>query len=143
MFSGTYHHNIDSKGRIIIPARFREELGSNFVLTKGLDNCLFVFPEKEWFNFRDKLKAVPVSSKEGRAFTRYFFSSAVECDIDKQGRLNIPSVLRDHAKIDREVVTIGVDNRIEIWSGAEWESYNMSPELDSELIAEKMESLGI
>ena len=131
MFSGTYYHNIDSKGRIIIPSKFREELNEGFVLTKGLDNCLFLFPMSEWVNFRDKLKAVPLTSKEGRAFTRYFFANAVECD------------LRRHAHIDKEVVSIGVDSRVEIWSKADWESYNESPELDSELIAEKMEGLGI
>ena len=143
MFSGTYHHNIDSKGRIIIPSKFREELGTGFVLTKGLDHCLFLFPMSEWINFRDKLKSVPLSSREGRAFTRYFFANAVVCEMDKQGRLNIPSVLRAHAHVDKEVVSIGVDSRIEIWSREEWEKYNQSPELDSELIAEKMEGLGI
>ena len=143
MFSGTYHHNIDSKGRIIIPSRFREELGTGFVLTKGLDHCLFLFPMSEWNEFRSKLKAVPLTSREGRAFTRYFFANAVECEMDKQGRLNIPPVLREHTRIDKEIVSIGVDRRIEIWSRAEWEKYSMSPELDSELIAEKMEGLGI
>ena len=143
MFSGTYYHNIDSKGRIIIPSKFREVLNEGFVLTKGLDNCLFLFPMSEWVNFRDKLKAVPLTSKEGRAFTRYFFANAVECEMDKQGRLNISSDLRRHAHIDKEVVSIGVDSRVEIWSKADWESYNESPELDSELIADKMEGLGI
>ncbi len=143
MFSGTYHHNLDTKGRIIIPSKFREELNEGFVLTKGLDHCLFVFPMSEWYVFRDKLKAVPLTSKEGRAFTRYFFANAVECEMDKQGRLNIPPELRKHARIDKEVVSIGVDSRVEIWSEAEWENYNLSPELDSDTIAEKMESLGI
>ena len=106
MFSGTYYHNIDSKGRIIIPSKFREELNEGFVLTKGLDNCLFLFPMSEWVNFRDKLKAVPLTSKEGRAFTRYFFANAVECEMDKQGRLNISSDLRRHAHIDKEVVSM-------------------------------------
>ena len=143
MFSGTYYHNLDSKGRIIIPSKFREELSEGFVLTKGLDHCLFLFPMSEWINFRNKLKAVPLTSKEGRAFTRYFFANAVECEMDKQGRLNIPQELRKHAHIDKAVVSIGVDSRVEIWSKADWESYNESPELDSELIAEKMEGLGI
>lgn len=143
MFSGTYYHNIDSKGRIIIPSKFRDELSGGFVLTKGLDNCLFVFPMEAWMRFRDKLKAVPLTSKEGRAFTRYFFASAIECEMDKQGRLNISPELRKHARIDKEVVSIGVDDRVEIWSRAEWEIYNESPELDSELIAENMKGLGI
>ena len=143
MFSGTYQNSIDSKGRVIMPAKFRTELGHDFVLTKGLDHCLFIFPASEWEIFREKLKAVPLTSKEGRAFTRYFFSSAVECEMDKQGRLNIPQVLRDHARIDRDLVTIGVDSRVEIWSREEWESYNDSPELDSDSIAMNMEGLGI
>lgn len=143
MFSGTYHNSIDSKGRVILPAKFREELGQGFVLTKGLDHCLFVFPAAEWERFRDKLKAVPLTSREGRAFTRYFFSSAVECEMDKQGRLNIPPVLREHARIEKELVTIGVDSRVEIWSRAEWDAYNELPELDGDVIAMNMEGLGI
>ena len=143
MFSGTYQNSIDTKGRVIMPAKFRDELGHDFVLTKGLDNCLFIFPAAEWEKFRDKLKAVPLTSKEGRAFTRYFFASAVECEMDKQGRLNIPPVLREHAKIDRDLVTIGVDSRVEIWSKEEWDAYNELPELDSEAIAMNMEGLGI
>jgi MraZ protein len=143
MFSGTYQNSIDSKGRVIVPAKFRDELGSGFVVTKGLDHCLFIFPASEWLIFRDKLKNVPLTSKEGRAFTRYFFSSAVERDMDNQGRFNIPPMLRDHAKIEKDLVTIGVDSRIEIWSKAEWDAYIESPELDSDSIAENMEGLGI
>ena len=86
MFSGTYQNSLDSKGRVVIPAKFRDELGEGFVITKGLDSCLFVFPASEWLIFRDKLKKVPLTSREGRAFTRYFFASATECDMDKQGR---------------------------------------------------------
>jgi MraZ protein len=126
-----------------VPARFRDELGAGFVITRGLDHCLFVFPASEWVIFIDKLKNVPLTSKEGRAFTRYFFSSAVECDMDKQGRFNIPPMLRDHAKIEKDLVTIGVDSRIEIWSKAEWDAYIESPELDSDSIAMNMEGLGI
>ena len=143
MFSGTFHNSIDSKGRVIMPAKFRDELGHDFVLTKGLDHCLFIFPASEWERFRDKLKTVPLTSREGRAFTRYFFSSAVECEMDKQGRLNIPPVLREHARIEKDLVTIGVDNRVEIWSKAEWDAYNELPELDGDMIAMNMEGLGI
>ena len=143
MFSGTYQNSLDSKGRVVIPAKFRDELGEGFVITKGLDSCLFVFPASEWLISRDKLKKVPLTSREGRAFTRYFFASATECDMDKQGRLTIPPSLREHAKIDKELITIGVDSRVEIWSREEWEAYNDIPELDSESIAKNMEGLGI
>ena len=143
MFSGTYQNSLDSKGRVVIPAKFRDELGEVLVINKGLDSCLFVFPASEWLIFRDKLKKVPLTSREGRAFTRYFFASATECDMDKQGRLTIPPSLREHAKIDKELITIGVDSRVEIWSREAWEAYNDIPELDSESIAKNMEGLGI
>ena len=143
MFSGMYHNSIDSKGRIIIPSKFREGLGIRFMLTKGLDGCLFLFSTEEWDAFVAKMKAAPVSSKEGRAFSRYFFANAVECEPDKQGRLTIPPILRAHAGINKDLVTIGVDTRIEVWSKKSWENYNNRPELDTDSIEAKMESLGI
>ena len=143
MFSGTYHHNIDSKGRIIIPSRFREELGTGFVLTKGLDHCLFLFPMSEWNEFRSKLKAVPLTSREGRAFTRYFFANAVNVRwTNRGGSISRRFYGSMPASTRRSFLSV-LDRRIEIWSRAEWEKYSMSPELDSELIAEKMEGLGI
>lgn len=143
MFIGEYQHSIDAKGRIIVPSKFREELGSNFILTKGLDDCLFIYSMNEWKNFEDKLKNLPVASKEARAFVRHFFSGAVECEIDKQGRLTIPQNLREHAKIDKELVTIGVLTRVEIWSKQQWERYNEGADLSYDDIAEKMAELGI
>ncbi|MGI6727666.1 MAG: division/cell wall cluster transcriptional repressor MraZ [Anaerovoracaceae bacterium] len=142
MFIGEYQHSIDAKGRIIVPSKFREELGYKFILTKGLDNCLFIYPMEEWKKFENKLVTLPISSKEARAFVRYFFSSAVECEIDKQGRLNIPQHLREHARIDKELVTIGVMSRVEIWSKEEWIDYGNNS-LGYDDIAEKMEELGI
>ena len=142
MFIGEYQHSIDAKGRVIIPAKFRDELGDKFILTRGLDNCLFIFPQEEWQKFEEKLLNLPVASKDARAFVRYFFSSAVECEIDKQGRLTVPQNLKDHAKIEKEIVTIGVMSRVEIWSKHEWENYG-DENLGYDEIAEKMADLGI
>lgn len=142
MFMGEYQHSIDAKGRVIIPSKFRDELGDKFVLTRGLDNCLFIFPQEEWQKFEEKLLNLPVASKDARAFVRYFFSSAIECEIDKQGRLTIPQNLKDHARIEKEIVTIGVMSRVEIWSKQEWESYG-EENLGYDEIAEKMAELGI
>lgn len=143
MFIGEYQHSTDTKGRIIVPSRFREELGFKFILTKGLDNCLFIYPMDEWKIFEEKLKQLPLTSKDARAFVRHFFSGAVECEVDKQGRITIPQNLRDHAKIEKEVVTIGVSTRVEVWDKEEWERYNDDADLSYDNIAEKMAELGI
>ncbi|MCR6095936.1 division/cell wall cluster transcriptional repressor MraZ [Salipaludibacillus agaradhaerens] len=123
MFMGEYHHNIDDKGRMIVPAKFRDELGSTFVVTRGMDKCLFVYPEKEWQQLEQKLKTLPFTKKDARAFTRFFFSGATECELDKQGRVNIASTLRSFAMLEKECVVIGVSNRVEIWSKDVWEDY--------------------
>lgn len=143
MFIGEYQNSIDSKGRIIVPSKFRDQLGNKFILTKGLDNCLYIYPMEEWSRFEDKLGSLPVSNKDARAFVRYFFSSAVECEVDKQGRLTIPQNLREHAKIDKELVTIGVLSKIEIWSKQEWDNYNEGSNLGPDDIADKMAEFGI
>lgn len=123
MFMGEYHHNIDNKGRIIIPAKFRELLGQDFVITRGLDQCLFGYSLEEWTLIEDKLKNLPLTKKDARAFTRFFFSGATECELDKQGRINIPTTLVQYARLDKECVILGVSNRIEIWSKTQWEDY--------------------
>ncbi|KNF09929.1 transcriptional regulator MraZ [Gottschalkia purinilytica] len=143
MFIGEYQHSLDNKGRIIIPAKFRDELGDNFIITKGLDNCLFIFPKTEWNLFEQKIKSLPLTSKDARAFTRFFFSGAAECELDKQGRVLIPHNLREHSRLDKEAVIIGVSNRVEIWSKEEWDYYNEDESLSYENIAEKMSELGI
>lgn len=143
MFIGEYQHSIDAKGRIIIPSKFREELGFKFILTKGLDNCLFIYPMEEWRSFEEKLKQLPLTSKDARAFVRHFFSGAIECEVDKQGRITIPQNLRDHARIEKDVVAIGVSTRVEIWDKDEWERYNDDADLSYDNIAEKMAELGI
>ncbi|WP_425446979.1 division/cell wall cluster transcriptional repressor MraZ [Dethiothermospora halolimnae] len=143
MFIGEYYHSLDKKGRVIIPSKLRDELGEVFVMTKGLDNCLFVYPLEEWKNFEDKLKKLPLTSKNARAFVRFFFSGATECSLDKQGRVLIPSNLRKHSYLEKEAVIIGVSNRLEIWDNDNWLKYNDDDNLSYDDIAEKMAELGI
>ena len=123
MFMGEFNHNIDMKGRIIVPSKFRDGLGDSFVVTRGLDKCLFAYPMDEWEILETKLKKLPLTKKDARAFTRFFFSGAVECEVDKQGRINIPQPLRNYAALEKECVVIGVSNRIEFWAEEKWEDY--------------------
>ena len=116
MFMGEYHHNIDDKGRLIIPSKFRYELGEKFIITKGLEGCLFVYPKSEWDNIISKLKTLPFTKKDARTFMRFFISSATECEFDKQGRINITSPLAAYADLKKECIVIGVNDRLEIWS---------------------------
>lgn len=138
MFMGEYQHSIDEKGRMIIPAKFRENLGESFVITRGLDQCLFVYPKSEWAALEQKLKALPLMKSDARAFTRFFFSGATECELDKQGRANIPGTLVEHAKLEKDCVVLGVSNRVEIWSKKIWESYFNESEQSFNEIAEKL-----
>lgn len=140
MFIGEYNHVIDAKGRLIIPAKFRETLGDNFVVTKGLDGCLFVYDNTEWSAFEDRLKMLPLINKEARKFVRFFLAGAASVEVDKQGRILIPSVLREFAALDKEVVLAGVGGRIEIWSKARWKE--TSEYDDMEEIAEHMSEFG-
>lgn len=138
MFLGEFQHTIDDKGRIIIPAKFREALGTEFIITRGLDNCLFVYPRQEWNQLEQKLKQLPMMKSDARAFTRFFFSGASECEWDKQGRVNVPAQLREYAKLDKECVVIGVSTRVEIWDKATWEAYNQQSQESFNEIAEKL-----
>lgn len=143
MFIGEYNHSLDPKNRLIIPAKFRDQLGEAFVMTKGLDNCLFVYPMDEWRVVEEKLKTLPMTNKDARAFVRFFFAGASECEIDKQGRTLVPSNLKEHAIIDKDVVIIGVSTRIEIWSLEEWNKFNNDADISYEDVAERMSQLGI
>jgi MraZ protein len=143
MFIGEYNHSLDPKNRLIIPAKFREQLGEAFVMTKGLDNCLFVYSINEWRVVEEKLKTLPMTNKDARAFVRFFFAGASECEIDKQGRTLVPSNLKEYAIIDKDVVIIGVSTRIEIWSLEEWNKFNNDADISYEDVAEKMSQLGI
>lgn len=143
MLMGEYKHNMDAKGRIIMPAKFREKLGNRFILTRGLDGCLFGYPMEQWELLEEKLKNLPLAKKDARAFVRFFYSAAIEAEIDKQGRINIPSNLVEHAKIDKECRIIGVSDRIEIWSSAKWEAFAEEAEESFEDIAENMIDFGL
>ena len=140
MFMGEYSHSIDTKGRLIIPAKFREQLGGSFVVTKGLDGCLWVFDSDEWAEFSGKLRALPVANKEARKFTRFFLAGASEAETDKLGRILVPQVLRDYAKLEKETVLVGVGNRVEIWNSTAWETNSTFDDMDE--IAEHMGEWG-
>ena len=141
MLIGEYSHSLDAKGRLIMPAKLREDIGEKFIITKGLDGCLFAFSLEEWKNFEQKLRSLPISNKDARAFSRFFFAGAIDCEIDKQGRFLISSNLREFAELTKEVVIIGMDSRLEIWSKDKWQ--NTDDEISADEIAEKMEMLGI
>ncbi len=138
MFMGEYNHSIDNKGRLIVPAKFRKDLGESFVLTRGLDNCIFAYPQNEWKQLEEKLKTLPLTKGDARAFTRFFLSGATECTIDNQGRIQIPENLRHHAGLKKEVVVIGVSSRVEIWSKEYWKDYQSEAEKSFENIAEEI-----
>ncbi len=138
---GEYNHTLDAKGRLIVPAKFREALGEEFVVTKGMDGCLFVFADKEWSAFEEKLHSLPMMDKEARQFTRYFLAGAATVEVDKTGRILIPQVLRDFADIQKDAVLIGVGSRVEIWSKDRWEGTVSFEDMDD--IAKHMAELGI
>ena len=142
MLIGEYEHSLDAKGRLIMPAKLRDDIGEKFIITKGLDGCLFGFSQNEWTNFEEKLKTLPLTNKNARDFVRFFLSGAIECEIDKQGRFLIPINLRESANLQKEVVIIGVGTRIEIWNKEKWNSYN-DENISVEDIAENMTMLGI
>ncbi len=143
MFLGEYQHSLDIKGRITMPARFREELGYAFVVTKGLDNCLFVYSQPEWKTVEEKLKGLPFTQGDARAFARFFFSGACECESDRQGRILLPLSLREYARIEKDVVIIGVGSRVEIWAQGVWGQYAEKAEASYEEISEKLVGLGL
>ena len=140
---GEYLHTIDGKGRLIVPARFREALGETFIATKGLDHCLFVYPTDEWKILEEKLRALPFTQPDARAFVRFFFSGATECELDKQGRILLPANLREYAQLDKDVVLVGVSSRVEIWSQALWTDYSRQAEDAYASAAESLVNLGI
>lgn len=140
---GEYQHALDSKGRLFIPARLRDELGERFIITRGLDRCLFVYPLSEWATLERKLKELPFTRSEARAFVRFFFAGATECELDNQGRVLIPPTLRTYAGIEREAAIIGVSTRVEIWSQQTWESYSSNVRDNYAEFAEKMVDFGI
>ena len=141
MLMGEYSHSLDTKGRLIMPAKLRQDIGEKFILTKGLDGCLFAFSQTEWLNFEEKLKSLPLSDKNARNFVRFFLSGATECEIDKQGRFLIPTNLRIAGNLEKEAIIIGVGKRLEIWNKETWEKCDQ--EISADEIAENMANLGI
>lgn len=140
MLLGEYNHNLDAKGRVSVPSKFRDDLGSVFIITKGLDNCLYAYSKDEWKIFEEKLKNLPSSA---RNFVRFFFAGATEVEVDKLGRVNIPQNLREYASLSKEVYIIGVSTRVEIWDKQKWEDYTNPDNMDVEQIASQMSELGI
>ena len=130
MFMGEYNHTLDAKGRLIVPSKFREVLGDGFVVTKGMDGCLFVFANSEWQAFAEKLHTLPMIDKEARQFTRFFLAGAAEVEVDKQGRILIPANLRDFAALEKDVVLIGVGGRVEIWDKQRYEGAATYDDMD-------------
>ena len=136
MLIGEYEHSLDVKGRLILPAKIREDMGDKFIVTKG-------FSQNEWTNFEEKLKTLPLTNKNARDFVRFFLSGATECEIDKQGRFLIAGNLREYANLEKDAIIIGVGTRIEIWNREKWKSYNSDENISADEIAENMTMLGI
>lgn len=135
---GEYRHTLDSKGRVIVPAKFRQSLGEDFVLTRGMDGCLFGYPNDQWNKLEEQLDKLPLTKKDARSFVRFFYSSATETEIDKQGRINISSTLMKFAGLDKNCVIVGVSDRIEIWDQEKWDTFSQEAEENFDDISEKM-----
>ena len=141
MFMSEYNHTIDAKGRLIIPSKFREVLGEEFVVSKGMDGCLFVYANDDWNEFEQKLTSLPLINKEARQFARFFLAGAAQVEVDKQGRILLPATLREFAGLDKDVVLVGVGSRIEIWSKEKYDAIGEDVDMDN--ITAAMESLGL
>lgn len=143
MFMGKDYNSIDAKNRMIIPAKHRNELGLSCVLTKGIDKCLYIYTMSSWTDFMEKLSRLPSSDPDVRAFIRHFYSNAVECEVDRNGRITLPQELREYAEIEKDLVTVGVLDKIEIWSRKEWNNEANSTQLPVSVFAKKMVEYGI
>jgi len=143
MFIGEFTHNLDVKGRIAMPVKFRDKVSGGAIITRGLDHCLFVFTNKEWEVLAQKLIALPLAQANSRAFVRLMLAGAMDVELDKQGRILIPDYLREYAGLKKEIVIAGVYNRMEIWDKEKWNEYKAKTESASDEIAEKLGELGI
>lgn len=141
MFMGEYSHSIDTKGRLIIPTRFREILGDEFVVTRGLDGCLFVYPNSDWKNLEEKLRTLPLTNSNARKLTRFFLAGATICELDKQGRILLPQTLREFAHLEKDVILTGISNRIEIWDKELWTKNINFDDIDE--ITNEMSDIGL
>jgi len=143
MLLGEYHHNLDIKGRMAIPAKFRDALHAGAIITRGIDNCLFLFTKQEWEKLAEKLISLPLAQANSRAFVRLMLAGAMDVEVDAQGRVLVPDYLRKYAGLGKEVVVAGLYNRIEVWDADEWARYKAKTESASQEIAEKLGELGI
>ncbi len=143
MFIGEYNHNLDDKGRLAIPAKFRGALKKGAVVTRGIDNCLFLYTQEEWNKLAEKLANLPISQANTRAFSRLMLAGAMDVSLDKQGRVILPDYLRKYASVDKKVIIAGLYNRLEIWDEETWIKYKTGTEKTSEAIAEQMGELGV
>lgn len=143
MFIGEYNHNIDDKGRLAVPKKFQEDLKAGLVVTKGLDNCLWVYTYESWKELATKLSKLPISSTNNRAFSRLMLAGAMDVSLDKQGRVVLPDYLRDYAKLGKKVIVTGLYDRLEIWDEVAWKSYKERTEAESGEIAEQLADLGV
>ncbi len=143
MLLGEYNHNLDTKGRIAVPMKFREKLSAGAIITRGIDNCLFVFAANEWQKLAERLVALPLAQANSRAFTRLMLAGAMDVELDTQGRILVPDYLRAYAGLKKEVVVTGLYNRVEIWNAERWSAYKQKTESASEEIAEKLGEIGI
>lgn len=143
MFIGEYRHTLDAKGRMFIPAKFREGLGEKFIVTIGLDRCLFIFSAEEFNKLKEKQDSISIANKDARRFARFFFSGACECEPDKQGRINLPQKLLSYAFLEKDVTVVGVSNRIELWSSDKWNEQYDFENFNPDVLSETMEALGM
>lgn len=141
MFMGEYHHNLDNKGRLIIPAKFRNQIGKLIVFTRGMEGCIFGYPISEWQKIEAKLAQLPLTKKNARNFMRIFYSGAMEAEFDKQGRVNFSTTLKEYAGLEQECIIIGVSNRIEIWSAERWQKFSEQASEDYDDIAENLDDI--
>lgn len=143
MFIGEYSHSIDQKGRVAVPSKFRRKLTRGAVVTRGIDNCLFIYTKEEWDKLAEKIKDLPLSQKDTRAFARLMFAGAMDVQVDGQGRIMIPDYLRKFSGLTKKIIVAGLFNRLEIWDKAKWETYKNQTEKQSKNISERLKELGI
>ncbi|MFN3692677.1 MAG: division/cell wall cluster transcriptional repressor MraZ [Candidatus Paceibacteria bacterium] len=143
MLIGEYRHTLDPKKRLSLPSKWRKELGSTVIVTRGLDNCLFVYPQAEWEKITEKIGQLPLGSADTRSFNRFFLSGAVEVEVDSVGRILVPDFLKDFAKLESKVVLAGIHDRVEIWDDNRWTEYVARIEMQADSLAEKLSDIGV
>lgn len=143
MFIGEYSHTIDEKGRMAVPSKMRRDIGSGAVVTRGIDNCLWLFPKKEWQDLAEKISALPLSDVHSRAFSRLMLAGAMEVEFDSQGRILLPGYLRNYATLKKQAVIAGLYNRLEIWDQEKWETYKSRTEKSADEISKSLADLGV